>query len=373
MTSEDVNKMIRASTDASVEGAKYKLLQALGSLLSASGELPREKAGLAGEICSEQAGPMVEEMIDRFKAIIEAHNEFGCNPESWGEHAAERVRAAVDGLFSVAWQKLPHGSQMVNLPGEDPGRDALHKFEREKRDTNDALSRKVAGTFRMLGLSQLKTQSDSSQEPPQPPAISIQEEDPLIIRKLNDFYTELIAHQALWLSSLKPGGMSEKPARNREELSKQLQKLNVLFGELKEIIARFMGHAQAWDSALIDDVAIRKGPNLELVVGRFPQVIGAARDAHANGTLELADIVENPARRGPALTIIVFLLALASIVFLAGLFITEASDNWKIFACVTSGIIILSAITLRALGVISEDDLKTVVHNLTRATPKKGG
>jgi len=102
--------------------------------------------------------------------------------------------------------------------------------------------------------------------------------------RLEEFYGALEEHQQLWRDSLDKVN-PRFPRRNQTELKQQTKQLNRMLGALRPFLEKereswVMHHAgsgvswDALDTAAGDDVAIRKGDSIRMVLNRLDQIRG---------------------------------------------------------------------------------------------------
>ena len=100
--------------------------------------------------------------------------------------------------------------------------------------------------------------------------------------RIEKFRAELDEHFNLWGESLN-GTIPEYPIRNVERIRKQYDSLARQLGTLRPYLERLglpsiMGNAygrwDAYDSAVSNDVAPRKGPSIEALLSQLQQALG---------------------------------------------------------------------------------------------------
>jgi hypothetical protein len=109
-----------------------------------------------------------------------------------------------------------------------------------------------------------------------------------LISRVHKFHDELETHFDLWKHSLEQP-LPEYPERNIPELREQVSNLARQLGTLRPYIKKLtqsatlgvMGHSwDAYDSAVSNDVAARKGPSIEAILPQLQQMIGRLERFH---------------------------------------------------------------------------------------------
>jgi hypothetical protein len=125
-----------------------------------------------------------------------------------------------------------------------------------------------------------------------------------LISKVQRFHDDLETHFELWRQSLDQP-LPDYPVRNTQTLQKQISVLARQLGTLRPYIEKLtrsttMGVAglewDAYDSAVSNDVAARKGPSLKAVLPQLEQVIGRLESLNADADFP---VETSPQREGP--------------------------------------------------------------------------
>jgi hypothetical protein len=119
--------------------------------------------------------------------------------------------------------------------------------------------------------------------------------------RIQKFHDDLEAHFNLWVQSLEQP-IPDYPVRNVQQLNEQMASLARQLGTLRSYLERFspstvmtvMGQRwDAYDSAVSNDVSVRKGPSIEAVLPQLLQILGRLESMNQDG-----EIPAEESRRG---------------------------------------------------------------------------
>lgn len=115
--------------------------------------------------------------------------------------------------------------------------------------------------------------------------------------KVQKFHDDLEAHFDVWSQSLEQP-IPDYPVRNIQELREQTSSLARQLGTLRPYIKKFtestlmtvMGQTwDAYDSAVSNDVSVRKGPSIEAILPQLQQMLGRLESMNSDEEVQLEE------------------------------------------------------------------------------------
>lgn len=244
--------------------------------------------------------------IDFAVALSVAKKEALCRAYEWeGTALNEEVVASVESAAITLLQE-----SLAGLVTGEKGRIALKAQRTGKSDLRETekiaeLSRHVQRTIydtqkdihsglilRMLEAKRIRAKGI--------PSMTVGE----LASRIEKFHAELSKHFDLWQQSLEQP-LPDQPVRNITKLSQQCGSLSRQLGVLRPYIVRLglptamgTGYGAEWEaynSAVSNDIAVRKGPSIDAILPQLQQALGMLEGRDPRSEFELRkDNVQSP-------------------------------------------------------------------------------